>query len=329
MKSRARTYLMPVIGTVVIIALMTGVSEYLGDREIIFPEIAALAVGFLCAPKRTWQVDSRRMFLLITGCAVCGLVISTSMPGPAVIKIITAFALAQIVFMFSGTSLAPLISAVVLPVLIGTDSWSYVISAAGMTLLIIIFHKLLVKSGIRSEEPFVKKESPDTGSAKRFAFRTVFFALMLVPAYHFGWIFAVAPPLLVAFTEWTEARGHVSGGERKVLIIAACALIGAGCRLLMTVTLGMPLAASAAAAALIAVTLMIMTGMFVPPAGALTMLAMLIPESSLILYPAEAAAGAVILYLAALAEKQFALRGTEVPETAGPQFTRADTQQRA
>ena len=47
--------ILPAVMMIGVIACMCAVSEILKDREIIFPEIAALALGYLCAPKRSWQ----------------------------------------------------------------------------------------------------------------------------------------------------------------------------------------------------------------------------------------------------------------------------------
>ena len=47
--------------TVLMVALMVGAAELLGEKEIIFPEITALAVGALVAPKQAWA-----------GCWSCG-----------------------------------------------------------------------------------------------------------------------------------------------------------------------------------------------------------------------------------------------------------------
>ena len=38
-------------------AAMVGVSELLGEKEIIFPEITALTVGAIAAPKHSWKVS--------------------------------------------------------------------------------------------------------------------------------------------------------------------------------------------------------------------------------------------------------------------------------
>ncbi|MEE3362277.1 MAG: hypothetical protein VZQ84_01835 [Anaerovoracaceae bacterium] len=242
------------------------------------------------------------------------------MPGPLGVKLTAAFVIAQIIFLFSGASFAPLISAIVLPVMIGTDSWSYVISAAGMTLLVIAFHALLVKSGTRGEEALSARSLPDKGAAKRLLFRTAFFALMLIQALNLNSVFIAAPPLLVAFTEWTEsgAQGRPHIRVKKAALLAACAAIGAGSRLLLSVGLGLPTAVSAAAAAALALAVMISLDMFVPPAGALMMLAMLVPESALALYPVEAGIGAFVFCLAAAGADRVMERGavrTGAPQT--------------
>ena len=54
---------------------MVGVSELLGEKEIIFPEITALTVGAIAAPKHSWKVSRARMILLIAVCSVIGILI--------------------------------------------------------------------------------------------------------------------------------------------------------------------------------------------------------------------------------------------------------------
>lgn len=56
-------------------AAMIGVSELLGEKEIIFPEITALTVGAIAAPKQSWRVSRVRMMLLIAVCSVLGILI--------------------------------------------------------------------------------------------------------------------------------------------------------------------------------------------------------------------------------------------------------------
>lgn len=296
---REKTFIIPLLLTVLLTALMTGAAEIFHDNEIIFPEIAALATGYLYAPKRAWQVNSVRMFCLISGCAVIGFLISVFLPWPLYLKVLVAFIIAQMIYIYSGTTLAPLISAVVLPVLIGTRSVSYIFSAVVMTLLIILCRQILVRAGIREDEPFVIQKKPDREAFRGVLLRTAVVAILLIPAISLGWRYLAAPPLLVAFTELTA--GWTPKSEKKplrvILLLTGCAAIGAASRYFLTVRLGLPLALSAALAVLVMLLILRRTSLFMPPAGAMTVLAMLIPEEALGAYVPEVFAAITIFML--------------------------------
>ena len=57
------------------IALMVGVAELTGEREIIFPEMAALTIGLWISDKHIWQVGNGQLILLMTLAAVAGVLI--------------------------------------------------------------------------------------------------------------------------------------------------------------------------------------------------------------------------------------------------------------
>ncbi len=65
----------PYISTLLLVGLMVGIAELLNEREIISPEITALAVGYMVAQRRSWKVNGKRMLLLITICATVGVLI--------------------------------------------------------------------------------------------------------------------------------------------------------------------------------------------------------------------------------------------------------------
>ncbi|MCR4675516.1 MAG: hypothetical protein K5675_10925, partial [Lachnospiraceae bacterium] len=108
----------PTICTLLLVTAMVFFSEILNNKEIIFPEIAALSVGYMVAEKRSWMVNGRRMLTLITICAVFGVLIVRYMGLDSYSEIVIAFSFAQILFMFSGTTFAPFVSAIVLPVML-------------------------------------------------------------------------------------------------------------------------------------------------------------------------------------------------------------------
>ena len=74
-------------------AAMVGVSELLGEKEIIFPEITALTVGAIAAPKHSWKVSRARMIILIAVCSVIGILIVRFSPFPKAVGLTAAFAL--------------------------------------------------------------------------------------------------------------------------------------------------------------------------------------------------------------------------------------------
>ena len=96
--------IIPYACTVLLVALMTLFAETLNEKEIIFPEITALAVGYMVAKNRSWKVNGKRMLSLITGCAIIGVCIVRFVPFDTYIEVILAFTIAQVIFMFSGTT---------------------------------------------------------------------------------------------------------------------------------------------------------------------------------------------------------------------------------
>jgi hypothetical protein len=63
---------LPYVLTLILVSIMTFVAEILGEGEIIFPEITALAIGYMVTQKQGWKVNDSRMIALIAICAVAG-----------------------------------------------------------------------------------------------------------------------------------------------------------------------------------------------------------------------------------------------------------------
>lgn len=286
---------------VLLAAVMVGAAEILGEKEVIFPEITALTVGAIAAPKQSWRVSRVRMVLLIAVCSVLGILIVRFSPLPKAANLAGAYLICQALYLFSGTSFAPMISAAALPVLMDTETIIYPISAVTMTALTVLAQYILEKSGLYEHEGFSPIPRPDRFGILSAAVRTVFAALLAFPLIHFGLNFCIAPPLLVAFTEFSDpASGARKKPLKTVLIIAACALSGAIFRWSLCVLLGLPLTLAAVLAVLAALAIMRLAGQYIPPAGALAVLPMIIPQETLLIYPLEILAGAAAFMLAAL-----------------------------
>ncbi len=288
----------PYISTLLLVGLMVGVAELLNEKEIIFPEITALAVGYMVAQKRSWKVNGKRMLLLITICATVGVLIVRYSGLTLFPQMIIAFSFAQILFMFSGTTFAPFVSAIVLPVMMQTKSFIYPISAVVLTILVIGFHQLFLKMEIRQDEEYIPVMLNSKDDIIDTALRIVCVAIVGFVAIYFNFKFVIAPPLLVAFTEFSRPRNKVRNKPIKtVLVITGCALVGSLSRYLFTMKLDLPLTVSALIATLIMLLILTYTKMYMPPVGAITILSMIIPQSSVTTYTLQIFVGSVVIIL--------------------------------
>jgi len=290
--------IIPYISTLLLVGIMVGIAELLNEKEIIFPEITALAVGYMVAQKRSWKVNGKRMLLLITICATVGVLIVRYSGLALFPQMIIAFSFAQILFMFSGTTFAPFVSAIVLPVMMQAKSFIYPISAVVLTILVIGFHQLFLKMKIREDEEYIPVMLNSKDDIIDTALRIVCVAIVGFVAIYFNYKFIIAPPLLVAFTEFSRPRNKVRNKPIKtVLVITSCALVGSLSRYLLTIKLELPLTVSALIATLIMLLILTYTKMYMPPVGAITILSMIIPEISVITYPLQIFVGSVVIIL--------------------------------
>lgn len=292
----------PVLMAVAIVAVMTAAAELFGNKEIIFPEIAAIAAGGLIAPKLVWNTDKKRILFFITLCAALGVGIVRYVPLSLWAQMTAAFFVSQVIFIYSGTTFAPMISAIVLPVMLQTETVIYLISAVLLTSLILLSRFLLEKQGILEETGYKKEKLPQIKEYKSAALRMVIGTVVIFVAVNLDVKFVVAPPLLVAFTEFSKPScGARKKAVKAVALIGGSALMGAVFRYVFCMWLGIfPLYLAAAATMLTVILLMKKIGMFLPPAGAVSILAMLIPESAVLWFPVQITVGVAVAMGAAL-----------------------------
>lgn len=64
---------------------MVGVSELMGEKEIIFPEMAALTIGMWIVDKKVWTVSRLKLVLLMSIRAIVGVCIVRYSPFPLIV----------------------------------------------------------------------------------------------------------------------------------------------------------------------------------------------------------------------------------------------------
>ncbi len=282
-----------------LVAAMVFAAEKTGEKEIIFPEMAALSVGYLVAIKRSWMVNGRRMLFLITGCATLGVFLVRYVPLPLYAQVLLAFFISQILFMYSGTTFAPFVSAVVLPVLMQTTTWIYPISAFFLTLVLVLCHKALIRAGVRQDEPYVPVRLNTKQDQRDVLLRLLVVGVVGAVALYFGVKFVIAPPLLVAFTEFSRPRNKTRNKPVKTIaLVTLCATIGAAVRFVFVIELGVSYTLVAVLIMTFALFVIHCFHMYMPPAGAIAILSLLIPEEVVLWFPVQIFVGITIFMVA-------------------------------
>lgn len=287
--------------TILIIVAMIFVSEYIGEREVIFPETAALAVGLFLAPELPWRTDYLRLLLCIVLCAVLGELIVLLVPTGLWIQLSLAYVLSQLIYLHSGTTLAPLISAIMLPVFIQTRGFVYPLAVLFLCTGLILIRALLVRKDIQKGTEYQAVPLPGKLQFQNALFRCIAVITLLYIALTFGVVFAVVPPLLVVFTELANpdhpARKRIAS---VIELVAICALAGTFSRYYLGNTLGLPFYIAVIPAVLIMILCMYLMKLYLPPAGAVLVLPfLLLSESSIMFYPAQVLIGTTVLVLVA------------------------------
>lgn len=255
---------LPAFISLALAAGMVAASELLHDKEVIFPEITAVAIGALAAPKQSWNVSRLRLLLTITAAAIIGVGL-VFVPIPPVIKVPLAMVCAVACVTASKTEFLPAISACVLPVLLGTKSPVYIGSVVVMTSLILLAQLILEKCGLREKSVF----TPVQPDKQLFALRIIQIAaasvICMIPLLTKE-IFFIAPPLIVAFFEMSKPNSKLlerSPQAASLMILASVS--GVLSRFLLTEKLGLPFAVSAALSCAVILAAVCRMKLYFPP----------------------------------------------------------------
>lgn len=302
------------IVTTFIAVMMVLLSQCLNDKEIIFPEIMALAIGALLSPKQKWKVSKIKMLILIALHSMAGIAIVNFIPVHMIIRILIGFAFSLVSLYFSRSTFAPLISATVLPIILETTSIVYPISAVAFTAVIIFCRYIFEKTGLIQRNTEIKEDYDFKNELIIGIQRFAFVSLLSVPAVIFGLKFMIAPPLIVAFVEATSVKSNILNRPVKIWgAVCICGLIGCFSRGFVSILLGLPLWVSSIFAVFGIIAVIYYSGLYFPPAGAIAILPMLIDSRMLMIYPFEVALGFGLMLTAAYyMRKEPAYRSIEV-----------------
>ena len=167
-------------------------------------------------------------------------------------------------------------------------------------MFIVAIRLVLEKTSVKEKNEFTPMPSPVKADWRAFVFRTVFVAMLACLCLSFGFKFLIAPPLLVAFTELCRADCPAAKRKPQVIsLVSLCALAGAAVRFILVMKWGLSPAVASLPIGVLIVIIVKNFGLYFPPAGAMAVLALLIPDNAVLLSPVEVILGITILAFAA------------------------------
>ena len=277
------------------ILLMIATAEILQEKEIIFPEMAALIIGMWIVDKRVWRVKQWQMLLLMTAGACVGVLIVLFSPFSAIINVPLAFLFASISLLFTRASLFPMISACILPVLLKTESWIYPLSVFIMTLIVLVIQRWMEYLGLRQPTAYKAVERHWKTDIRRWFYLTIsVFTVVCLAVYTSNFYFMI-PPLIVAYVEFVNSQaGFRNRPVLTVLLLVTGSLIGTIAQLIGYYELGLPETIIALFIFILLFSFFEWLGKFFAPVGAIALIPMLLPKETLPWLPFQVLIGATL-----------------------------------
>lgn len=293
------------------VAVMMTVSVVAGNDEIIFPEAAALLIGFLVGESCPWNASPVHVVcvMVVSACAGVALVRAGVLLGlPLYAQLVTGYVFVLLMLNVLGSNMTPALSACLLPVIRHTTSLVYPCVVAVIAALIVI---------ARHDEMFYVREIiAIKKQIVRSAAQIIIFSAAAFVSVKINRILLVAPPVVVAFTalSWSSSFSVVQRVRGAFMMIFAAGF-GSACRLLAVPALvwcGLPFSVFFVVASVIAFAVLLFmmetAHSYFAPAGAALLLAFLLPVQTLGFYPLQAAAGMCVLAVAAFVVAKFVFK---------------------
>jgi hypothetical protein len=283
------------------IVLMVGLAEWLGEKEIIFPEVAALIMGLWIIDKKVWTISRPMVVVLMTVSALFGIFLVRYSPLPIFANIAISFAFTSLCLYFSRTNLIPIISASMLPVLLDTHSWIYPLSVFSMSLVLVGVQWIFEKIGLREfVNIHTKKSSYEHALVHWFKLFVGFLFIAAIPVYT-GQMYFIVPPLVVTFVEFaSSSAGFRNRPVQIFFVLVVSASLGDLFQYFLHGLLGFSEVNTVLLLFACLFLFIEVVGEPFAPACAIALIPMLIPLQNVVFYPLQVAGGAALFLLVAM-----------------------------
>lgn len=292
--------------SLVLILAMVSIAEITGEREIIFPEVAALVVGSWVLEKQPWKVSKVGLVGLMTLCSIVGVLIVRYVNLGLTIEVLIGLVFTGLILKLSKTTLVPIISACILPIVLRTETWVYPISVFILTILIVSIKYFIEDYGVSEEvrEEIAKLERNTSLRKKEFIRLFKIFITVGILTYFsvkFNITLLIAPPLIVAFIELTNEHCKFRQRSKSLLFLfIVVAILGFIFRIGFNEYLGLPLWLCTIFLLISLFICFEIFNMYFPPVAAIAVLPMLLTSKQVMFYPFQIAIGCFIFITIAM-----------------------------
>lgn len=285
--------------SVLFITIMVLAAELSGEPDIMFPVAAALTIGGRAARRQPWIVSRPKMWCLMAAVSLAGVCAACYSPLPKAVNVSLMFAVISVRLLSAGATFFPVFAAGILPIMLGIRTFVYPLSVITLVTCVALVQRILESRGLREPNPSGPWPRDLRKEGVRFFLLWILVTACAVLTIRFRVPFMIAPPLLVGTAQLSDPESPAARRSLHCwLLLSLCGAAGAYLRLLLCFRLGMPAWLAAAVVMTVALALVYLLNLYLPPAGATAILPFLIPRGALLVYPVEVAAGFAILCLA-------------------------------
>jgi len=210
-----------------VIAMFTAALS-LSQKEIIFPELAALAVGAWVLGNQRWLDRPLLICISPTLAAVTGTIIVHFLSQYQVVAILLAFVVVSIELSLMRSHITPSISAAILPIFLQIDSLYYPLAVGVLTAIIALPQQMLLLTDKKQLDGTGEIVQLEQNKGRNFLQWLGIFTVvssMTFVAFDLHWQFIVAPPLIVTFVEIIRHKEGMSGKRFKLVVLLGSAAL--------------------------------------------------------------------------------------------------------
>lgn len=288
------------LAVLLLVVFMYITAEMIQDKEIIFPEIAALAVGAWFVKNSPWKEKPVHLWLSPTLAAITGVSMLHFLPYPRELLIAATFVLIALQLYVFRSKVLPSISAAILPIVVNADSLYYILSVSVLSGCIAIGRGMLnhfqaTDNPVSQTALPLKAAEQNPWEGKVLLHWLQLFlgvSVIAVLALRCNLLYMIAPPLIVAFIEFTNPTGKLGQQPIRLFGLVSCAAFsGVLLLILLHFQWGWSLWIAVGCIVLWSLFLFQQFKLILPPAIALALLPTIIPQEMLLVYPFQVMIG--------------------------------------